>query len=165
MTAPEPPGVPDGDVVAVPRVQLREWAGLLLNLAAHSMNGVNAVDISREAAARLSWWAGRPSAGTGQAPDAAAPGPDEWGPWFAERMADETFREAFYKADREYDDAHCPCDGTRWVDDKGWEPRWPGDRRELGGRGRLPCGFCNQGGWDVPDPGEARALGTDGSGS
>ena len=82
--------------------------------------------------------------------------PDEWGPVFAANMQDEAFREAFYKAEREYDDAHCPCGTTRWVDDENWEPQFRGDRRQPGGPGRLPCGFCNHGGWQVPDPmGEA----------
>ncbi len=77
---------------------------------------------------------------------------DEWGPVFAANMQDEAFREAFYKAEREYDDAHCPCDGARWTDDANWEPSFRGDRRQAGGSGRLPCGFCNHGGWHVPDP-------------
>lgn len=46
----------------------------------------------------------------------------------------------------------CPCGGTRWTDDENWSPEFPGDRPQPGGPGRLPCGFCNHGGWDVDDP-------------
>lgn len=76
----------------------------------------------------------------------------EWPAFLAEAVRDPEFREAFAVAEREYDDATCPCGTARWVDDANWEPRWLGDRREPGGPGRLPCGFCNHGGWDVPDP-------------
>ena len=45
----------------------------------------------------------------------------------------------------------CPCDGKRWVDDENWQPDQDQLRR---GRepadGLIPCGFCNEGGWDVP---------------
>lgn len=46
----------------------------------------------------------------------------------------------------------CSCDGRRWVDDENWQPDQDQLRR---GRqpadGLIPCGFCNEGGWDV-DP-------------
>lgn len=52
----------------------------------------------------------------------------------------------------------CSCGGDRWVDDEGWQPE---DYERAAGRvpgaGRIPCGFCNHGGWDVPDGQEAKA--------
>lgn len=43
-----------------------------------------------------------------------------------------------------------PCGGckdTGWVEDQGWEPRWPGDRRsEPTHWGWLACGVCNDDG-------------------
>jgi hypothetical protein len=47
--------------------------------------------------------------------------------------------------------APCPCGGRRWVEDKNWSPEYPelwrGERSP--GDGLIPCGFCNEGGWDV----------------
>jgi len=44
------------------------------------------------------------------------------------------------------------CNGTRWVDDENASPSFPGAWRH--GRrpsdGLIPCGACNEGGWDAP---------------
>lgn len=44
------------------------------------------------------------------------------------------------------------CGGRRWADDENWQPSdprsWDGTRREADGL--IPCGFCNEGGWDTP---------------
>lgn len=45
---------------------------------------------------------------------------------------------------------HCPCGDTGWTDDEGWQPEFYGERRSIGA-GRIPCGFCNEGGWGRPD--------------
>ncbi|MGE0841191.1 hypothetical protein [Pseudonocardia sp.] len=89
-------------------------------------------------------------AGAG-APEPAQDDEPDWAALFAKHIHDDTFREAFHRAEREYDDTHCSCGGDRWVDDQNWEPAFRGDRRQPGGPGRLPCGFCNEGGWDVAD--------------
>ena len=48
---------------------------------------------------------------------------------------------------------HCSCGGRRWVEDANWSPQypelWKGERSP--GDGLIPCGNCNEGGWDV-DP-------------
>lgn len=83
---------------------------------------------------------------------------DEFEPWLRSQMANEEFRAAYVKAEREYDNEHCSCKTAQWVNDENWEPRWPGDQRQPGGAGRLPCGFCNHGGWDVSDPYEPPSV-------
>ena len=50
----------------------------------------------------------------------------------------------------------CPyCKGHLWYEDPGWEPRWPGDRREQG-NGFVVCPDCNPRGLrdqlDAPEP-------------
>lgn len=44
------------------------------------------------------------------------------------------------------------CKGRRWTDDQNWTPdypeTWRGEREPH--NGLVPCGGCNQGGWDVP---------------
>jgi protein gp37 len=46
----------------------------------------------------------------------------------------------------------CSCGGSRWVDDENWQPAYqPWDGERAPGDGRIPCGLCNLGGWDVPD--------------
>jgi hypothetical protein len=56
-------------------------------------------------------------------------------------------------ADRALTEATCPCGGRRWVDDENWQPDyWAMEvqpRREPRA-GLIPCGNCNEGGWDVP---------------
>lgn len=49
--------------------------------------------------------------------------------------------------------AFCTCGRTRWVDDENWSPEHPGewDGVRTMGDGRIPCGFCNHGGWHVDD--------------
>lgn len=43
------------------------------------------------------------------------------------------------------------CRGRRWVNDENWQPdypkTWKGERYR--GDGLIPCGSCNEGGWDV----------------
>ncbi len=49
--------------------------------------------------------------------------------------------------------ATCSCSGKRWVDDEGWQPPdWAMAVKPVRepGRGLLPCGNCNHGGWNVP---------------
>ncbi|HEU5108825.1 MAG TPA: hypothetical protein VFT95_09735 [Micromonosporaceae bacterium] len=49
--------------------------------------------------------------------------------------------------------ATCSCGGKRWVDDEGWSPPdWAMAVKPVRepGRGLLPCGNCNHGGWNVP---------------
>lgn len=49
------------------------------------------------------------------------------------------------------------CDGTRWVDDEGWQPEdYERARKPLRrpGSGRIPCGACNLGGWNADDGAE-----------
>jgi protein gp37 len=49
----------------------------------------------------------------------------------------------------------CSCGRRRWVDDENWSPEYAGELRRPGA-GRIPCGFCNEGGWselDVDRPG------------
>jgi len=45
------------------------------------------------------------------------------------------------------------CGGRRWSEDENWTPddprTWKGERSH--GDGLIPCGFCNEGGWDTPD--------------
>lgn len=45
------------------------------------------------------------------------------------------------------------CGGRRWVEDENWQPddprTWKGERSH--GDGLIPCGFCNEAGWDTPD--------------
>ncbi len=45
------------------------------------------------------------------------------------------------------------CKGRRWAEDENWQPSdprtWDGSRSH--GDGLIPCGFCNEGGWDTPD--------------
>jgi hypothetical protein len=49
------------------------------------------------------------------------------------------------------------CGGTRWVDDENWQPE---DHERAQGRvigsGRIPCGICNHGGWNVPDDAQSK---------
>jgi protein gp37 len=47
----------------------------------------------------------------------------------------------------------CPCNRRRWVDDQNWSPEYPKEWRgeRSPGDGRIPCGFCNHGGWDEED--------------
>jgi hypothetical protein len=56
-------------------------------------------------------------------------------------------------ADRALTEATCSCGGRRWVDDKNWHPDYWAmavkPRREPRA-GLIPCGNCNEGGWDVP---------------
>ena len=44
------------------------------------------------------------------------------------------------------------CNETRWVDDENWSPAypetWKGERSP--GDGLIPCGGCNEGGWNIP---------------
>lgn len=44
------------------------------------------------------------------------------------------------------------CGGRRWANDENWTPddprTWDGKRSK--GDGLIPCGFCNEGGWDAP---------------
>jgi hypothetical protein len=48
-------------------------------------------------------------------------------------------------------EATCSCGGKRWVDDENWQPeRWELERGREPESGLLPCGFCNEGGWDTP---------------
>jgi hypothetical protein len=49
----------------------------------------------------------------------------------------------------------CSCGDTGWVDDENWSPEYPRewDGRREPGDGRIPCGFCNHGGWGRHDPG------------
>lgn len=55
------------------------------------------------------------------------------------------------------------CGGDMWVDDQNWQPA---DHERAQGRvmgsGRIPCGICNHGGWNVPDGAAARASATAG---
>jgi protein gp37 len=44
----------------------------------------------------------------------------------------------------------CACGGRQWVDDQTWVPETPEAARKPGA-GRIPCGFCNEGGWGQPD--------------
>jgi hypothetical protein len=45
------------------------------------------------------------------------------------------------------------CGGRRWSNDENWQPTfpetWRGERSH--GDGLIPCGFCNEAGWDTPD--------------
>ncbi len=62
-------------------------------------------------------------------------------------------------ADRALTLATCSCGGRRWVDDENWQPEdWQiGTRvRREPGNGLIPCGFCNEGGWNV-EPMEGNA--------
>lgn len=65
--------------------------------------------------------------------------------WTLERLAD-----AGRAADRALTLALCSCGGRRWSEDENWSPQdyELGIRREPG-RGLIPCGFCNEGGWTV----------------
>lgn len=57
------------------------------------------------------------------------------------------------RIDAEY--AVCSCKGRRWVNDENWtpaDPRWRGKRSQ--GDGLIPCGFCNEGGWNVAEWGD-----------
>lgn len=48
----------------------------------------------------------------------------------------------------------CPsCNGTRYTDDENWQGEYPGQKRTWHD-GRIPCGACNEGGWEVPDGAE-----------
>lgn len=52
----------------------------------------------------------------------------------------------------------CPfCRGSRWTNDENWEPEQPWDGSRHPADGLIPCGHCNQGGWDV-EVGERAAL-------
>jgi hypothetical protein len=44
------------------------------------------------------------------------------------------------------------CGGTRWSEDENWSPAYPEswDGSRSPGDGLIPCGFCNEGGWNVP---------------
>lgn len=54
-------------------------------------------------------------------------------------------------AERALGEATCPCGGRRWVDDENWQPeRWELERGREPASGLIPCGFCNEGGWDTP---------------
>lgn len=47
----------------------------------------------------------------------------------------------------------CSCDGRRWVEDEGWSPEFAEqvfDER-VPGKGLIPCGTCNHGGWGVDE--------------
>lgn len=47
--------------------------------------------------------------------------------------------------------ATCSCKGKRWVEDENWQPElWEMQRGRIPASGLLPCGFCNEGGWDTP---------------
>lgn len=45
--------------------------------------------------------------------------------------------------------ASCSCGGRRWVNDENWEGDGRTERTKHDGL--IPCGFCNEGGWDTPD--------------
>lgn len=61
-------------------------------------------------------------------------------------------------AERARELATCPCGGRRWVDDKNWQPElWELQRGRIPASGLLPCGFCNEGGWNV-DPVDVAEL-------
>jgi hypothetical protein len=54
-------------------------------------------------------------------------------------------------ADRALTEATCSCGGRRWVDDENWQPElWEMQRGREPESGLIPCGGCNEGGWDVP---------------
>lgn len=54
-------------------------------------------------------------------------------------------------ATRALTEATCSCGGRRWVDDENWQPEpWELRRGREPGSGLIPCGFCNEGGWDTP---------------
>lgn len=46
----------------------------------------------------------------------------------------------------------CSCGGKRWVDDENWSPpfRTIGAYERTPHDGLIPCGFCNEGGWNAP---------------
>jgi len=47
----------------------------------------------------------------------------------------------------------CSCGDTGWSLDENWQGEYPEDTRTGPGNGYIPCGFCNEGGWDRPfDP-------------
>lgn len=49
------------------------------------------------------------------------------------------------------EEATCSCGGKRWVDDQNWQPElWEAQRGRIPASGLIPCGFCNEGGWDTP---------------
>ncbi len=55
--------------------------------------------------------------------------------------------------------ATCPCEGRRWSEDENWQPDHHGIRGPIlrePGNGLIPCGFCNEGGWNV-EPMEVNA--------
>lgn len=47
----------------------------------------------------------------------------------------------------------CSCEGRRWVEDKNWSPEYPGEWNGVRepGKGLIPCGRCNHGGWHIDE--------------
>lgn len=46
-----------------------------------------------------------------------------------------------------------PCNGNLWVEDESWQPEdHERHRPRLPGAGLIPCGACNAGNWDGPQP-------------
>jgi hypothetical protein len=63
----------------------------------------------------------------------------------------ERLAQAGLAADRALTEATCSCGGRRWVEDENWQPEdWERDRGREEGSGLIPCGGCNEGGWNTP---------------